>query len=81
MGKELLSLAFLPPGRKAKVREIVGGYCLRSRLLELGFVKGTNLCVLKNDRGPLIVSIDGMRLALGRGVASKILIEPIEGVG
>mgnify|MGYP001267756193 CR=1 FL=1 len=81
MGKESLTLALLPSGCKARVREIVGGYGLRGRLLELGFVKGTNLRVLKNDRGPLIISIDGVRLALGRGVANKILVEPIEGVG
>lgn len=77
MDKKLLTLALLSSGRKGVVREIVGGYGLRRRLIELGFTKGASLRVLKNDAGPVIVSLDEMRIALGRGVADKILIEEI----
>lgn len=58
-----------------KICEIAGGRCARRRLCELGLNRGVNVKVVKNDLGPLILDIQGHKLAIGRGLASKIIIE------
>lgn len=75
MGKK--SLIQLNPGDKGKVQKIdAGGYATR-RLYEIGFNTGSNVQVLKNDRGPLIVSLSGNKIAVGRGLAQKIIVEDL----
>lgn len=47
----------------------------KKRLSELGVHKGASIKVVKNDNGPLIISLNGNKLALGRKLAENILIE------
>lgn len=47
----------------------------RKRLCELGLNKGTKVEILKNDFGPIILNVSGFKLALGRGLASKVTIK------
>lgn len=78
MKDRVLPLTLLPAGHKGVVYDIEGGHGLRRHLLELGFVRGAQIRVLKNERGPIIVSLDEARMALGRGAADKILIKKEE---
>jgi ferrous iron transport protein A len=49
---------------------------LVSRLASLGFTPGARLRVIQNiGRGPIIVSLRDTRVALGRGEATKIIVE------
>lgn len=76
MKKRLLPLGFVPAGSTVLIRELDGGRNLSHRLTEMGLVCGTAIRVIKNDvGGPLIVSVGEGRLALGRGMALKILVE------
>ncbi len=76
MKKRVLPLAFLPAGSTALIQELKGGRNLCQRLTEMGLVRGTPVKVIKNDAGgPLIISVGEGRLALGRGMALKILVE------
>lgn len=44
----------------------------------MGFVPGAELLVeVNHGRGPVIVRIRGARVALGRGQAQQILVEPL----
>jgi Fe2+ transport system protein FeoA len=47
------------------------------RLSDLGLTPGTNVTVVKSApfNGPLEVSVRGSRLAIGRGMASRILVD------
>jgi ferrous iron transport protein A len=48
------------------------------RLLALGFTKGTRVVVLQNSGfGPVIVEVRDSRIALGRGEASRIMVEKL----
>lgn len=69
-----MTLANLHPGQEAIVREIAAGNYATKRLYELGFNTGANLKVVKNDRGPIIVSLSGNKIALGRGLAEKVMV-------
>lgn len=53
------------------------GMRLISRLTGMGIIKGTPMEVLRNDgRGPIVVGVKASRIALGRGMAQKVLVEP-----
>lgn len=71
--KELLAVK---SGEMATIREISGGRDFKHRLLGLGLNRGTKIKVMKNDGiGPLILAIGNGRVALGRGMSAKILVD------
>jgi len=73
--KSAIPLAFLSEGDEAEIVEISGGGGLTQRLTEMGFTPATRVRVLKSSPpGPMLVSVRGSRIALGRGVAMKILV-------
>jgi ferrous iron transport protein A len=76
MEPQVLMLSFLKRGKIGIVKEINGGIKIRRRLTEMGIFRGSVIRVIKNDfGGPLIVSIGEERLALGRGISFKIMVE------
>jgi Fe2+ transport system protein FeoA len=77
-GESGLELAAAPAGRKVKITGYRGGRMLRARLLALGLNLGREVEVLQNNRGLIIVGLNGGRVALGRGISQKILTEPAE---
>ena len=50
--------------------------CLK-RLTDLGLTPGTRITVVKSApfNGPLEINVRGSRLAIGRGMASRILVD------
>lgn len=70
-----LSLVCLKPNECARIKGISGCCKARKRLCELGLYKGASVKMIKNDFGPIILNLSGHKLALGRGIASDIIIE------
>ncbi len=77
--EELIPLIELPEGREAEVVFLVGGRGLISRLCSLGITPGTVLKVLRRAPvgGPLELLVRSTKVAIGRGVASKVLVKPL----
>ncbi|MBM1154874.1 ferrous iron transport protein A [archaeon] len=73
------TLADIQPGVEAVVRGVVAGYGLARRLADMGIVPGTIVRVVRRNAmmGPVEVEVRGTRLLLGRGIAAKVLVEPI----
>lgn len=71
-------LTALPPGAKARIVAVIGGRGAARRAMEMGLVPGAIVEVVNNHPGPLIVRVSGTMIALGRGLAHKILVEPIQ---
>lgn len=71
-------LIFFPEGTKGRVYDINGGREVSKRLFEMGFNKGQEIEVIRNDAGPLVVGLNGSRVAVGRGMALKILLNPVD---
>ena len=70
------ALARLQAGEHAVVLSFEGGHGLVSRLTSLGFTPGVEITMMHNyGHGPLIVSVRGARVALGRGEAQKIIVK------
>ena len=63
--------------KQVRVIIIDGGHRVRAHLNTLGIHVGDWLTVVERApfRGPVLVEVNGTRLALGRGVASKIQVE------
>lgn len=76
MKKELF-LTDLEPNQKGEIISIMGGLTATKRLADLGLISGTNIKVLKKApfSGPIKIEVRGSRLALGMGLASKILVK------
>ncbi|HHW72154.1 MAG TPA: hypothetical protein GX393_02855 [Firmicutes bacterium] len=69
-----LPLINLRTGEHAKVAHIAAGRAATKRLYEMGFNTGAEVVVIKNDTGPVIVGLFGHKVALGRGLAEKMLV-------
>ncbi|GAB4505021.1 MAG: hypothetical protein Fur0043_20160 [Anaerolineales bacterium] len=71
----LLPLVEIHTGERAVVREFRAGRVVQNRLASLGFTPGVDVDMTQNyGFGPLIVTVRGTRVALGRGEAAKILV-------
>jgi ferrous iron transport protein A len=76
----MTTLAQVHENNKAKVIDIQGGQRMRQRLGEMGIHPGDIVTILRYGalRGPILIEIHGSQVALGRGIASKILVEEVE---
>ncbi|MCR6668745.1 MAG: ferrous iron transport protein A [archaeon YNP-WB-040] len=73
-----IPLAMLQENWEAIVVGINGGMGLNRRLAELGFTNGVRVKVLHSTPpGPVLVMVRGSRIALGRGLAMKIMVNPL----
>ena len=74
LGKDrIISLADVIAGDEATVLAIHGERQVNSRLASLGLTPGVQVEMIRNyGHGPLIVTVRGAQVALGRGEASKI---------
>ena len=72
-------LATVPTGRRVRISNFAGGRMVRSRLASLGLNLGQEVTILQNNRGLIMVGVNGGRVALGRGVSQKILTVPVKG--
>ena len=74
-----MTLDQLRPGDEAYVVDIRAGRGLQRRLNHLGIHTGDTVRLSGRGafRGPLLVQIHGMQVALGRGVARHVLVRPV----
>ncbi len=73
---KLVDLTQLEEGESGVVIEVNGGYGLVRRLESLGIRVGKKVTKVSSQfvRGPITVRIDGFQVALGFGMAKKILV-------
>jgi Fe2+ transport system protein FeoA len=71
-------LALVPSGQRVRITGYQGGRMLRARLLALGLNLGREVDILQNNRGLIIVGLNGGRVALGKGISQKVLTGPVE---
>jgi Fe2+ transport system protein FeoA len=70
-------LTELEDGQTGTIVSVMGGKILTKRLADLGITSGTVVKVIRRTlfSGPIQVEVTGSRLALGNGLASKIMVE------
>lgn len=84
--QNLVSISDLKAGQNGKVTFIRGGHNVLQRLLDMGLTPGTKISVAKVApfEGPVEINVRGSRLAIGRGIASKVFVDsetPIQNKG
>ncbi len=72
-----LSLVQVKANEKVRILEILGGSNLESKLLSMGVYKGKFVSKLSHIglKGPVVIKAGRTILALGHGVAEKIIVE------
>lgn len=80
MGKGAIPLSLAREGASYRVRLISGGGSVRRRLVDLGMAPGgVVLLEARRNGGPIQVQVQGSSLALGRGIAAKVVVTPVPG--
>jgi ferrous iron transport protein A len=71
------TLLQISPGNSVRVLDFDGGIHLRRKLTQYGIYPGDCLRLLRKAPmgGPLLVECNEREIALGRGVADKIIVE------
>ena len=77
---QLMPLTMAKPGERLILKDLNGGSGVRLRLLTMGLRPGDEIEVISNsNQGQIAIAVDFKRFALGRGLAQKILVEPLGG--
>jgi ferrous iron transport protein A len=71
---QAMPLAMLPEGEEGKVASINAGHGLKRHLVEMGFCENSVVKIHRADRGALVVIVNGSKYALGKGMATKIMV-------
>lgn len=70
------TLSDLRSGEQATLLQLSLAKAASNRLVSFGFTPGVEISMMQNyGRGPLVVNVRGMRVALGRREACSILVK------
>ncbi len=70
----VIPLGLLNEGEEAEIFNTRGGRGAILRVNELGFYPGSRIKIIRNIKaGPVLVELKGSRIAIGRGIAMKIM--------
>jgi Fe2+ or Zn2+ uptake regulation protein/Fe2+ transport system protein FeoA len=74
------TLAEIKKGIRARVRQVTGGMQAVKRLQALGIMPGKEITKLSEMpfHGPVVVSVEQTRMALGFGLAKKVIVEMVD---
>jgi ferrous iron transport protein A len=77
MNREV-NLARMEEGRSGIISGIIGGGRLRLKLESMGIRPGSKVTKISNlfHRGPVVLNVSGMEVAIGHRMARRILINP-----
>lgn len=73
-----ISLIQMKAHKKGRVLEILGGAGLQNKFMSMGIYKGREIAKLGHFalRGPVAIKVGRTVIALGHGMAGKIIVEP-----
>jgi Fur family ferric uptake transcriptional regulator len=76
---QLMPLTMAKDGEKLVLKDFSGGSSARMRLMSMGLRLGDQIEVISNNsQGQIAVALDLKRYVLGRGLARKIMVEPLK---
>ena len=75
--QNLVSICHLKEGQCGKISFIRGGHNVLQRLLDMGLTPGAKICVVRVAPlgGPVELLVRSSKLALGKGIASKVFVD------
>jgi len=75
----MLPLQMLAEGESAVIADVRGGRGIRRRLSDMGLAPGVTVQVAGQGAGagPVVVRAMGARIAIGHGMARRIMVRPV----
>ncbi len=74
----LKPLSQVPEGRTVVLVRIDAGHGLNNRLAAMGLLPNVEFRVINNHHpGPFVIDLKGAKMALGRGMANKIVVSEV----
>ncbi|WP_238516350.1 MULTISPECIES: FeoA family protein [Thermococcus] len=74
----IVPLNTLRPGEGGIVVNIVAGSYARQRLVSMGLTPGTTVQIIEShSMGPMIISVGGVKFAIGNGLAAKVMVRKL----
>ena len=70
-----MTLYEVKEGDRVRILNITGGHGVKNRLAAIGLFPGAEVKVVKSPPGPVIVEVAGSRVAIGQGMAKKVVVE------
>lgn len=75
----LVSLADAAVGIPLKVKRIDAGRDAYGRLIAMGVLIDTEISIVQRyQNGPLVLSVRGTRIAIGRGLSLKVMVSEVK---
>lgn len=81
MKAALFPLSMTSIGETVCLESISGGEKINQHLTALGLTPGIEISIIQDSGGPLLISVRDSRIALGRGMAQKIMVSQIKQSG
>lgn len=73
-----IPLAFLPNGSECEIIEFRGGRGMVQQMAKMGVIPFTKIrMVSSNFPGPVLIDVKDSRIALGSGIAMKIIVNEV----
>ena len=73
--ESIIPLTQIKDGHRVVIRSVIGGAGMRNKLAAMGIVAGHTAYKIGGDGGgPVIIKSVGTNIAIGRGMADKILV-------
>jgi len=75
----MLPLQMLGEGESAVIADVLGGRGIRRHLSDMGLTPGVTVQVAGQGAGagPVVVRVMGARIAVGHGMARRIMVRPV----
>jgi ferrous iron transport protein A len=76
----LIELTKAPFNQPLEIKSVSGGFSWERKFESLGIRKGRRMrkIACQPFGGPVVIEVDGSKISLGRGIASKIEVEVIK---
>ena len=76
-----MTLAQLQTGQSGRITRVLGGRGLAAHLSAMGIRPGRKVTKISSMlmRGPVTIQVDSSQIAIGFGMAHKIIVEPEPG--
>ena len=75
METNIIPLPMASPGKRVKIFSLAGGRGMQERLISMGLGPGSEIEVIrKGAPGPFIIAVKETRLAVGAGMAQRIMV-------
>lgn len=69
-----MSLTMLAPGDTREITDLKGQDDMKRHLQDMGFIRGEKVRVVGENSSGIILMVKGVKMALNRGLANKIMV-------